>query len=98
MQINADNIGHYVSTLEAKVQALEQAKEGTIATERFYATRMSISEVARLHRVDPRTVQYHVDRGAIEKHPDSTDARTYIRGSVALTLDFKQLRIESRQH
>lgn len=95
-QLSALLIEQYVSELEAKVRELEQIKAGAIAVERFYATRMSISEVARLHRVDPRTVQYHVDRGAIEKHPDSTDARTYIRGSVALTLDFKKLRKDSR--
>lgn len=98
MTLNADNIGQYVSDLEAKVRALEQWKEGAVNVEKFYASRMSVSEVARLHHVDSRTVQSHADRGAIEKHPDSTDERTYIRGSVALTLNFKQLRKESRRH
>jgi hypothetical protein len=90
--INADNIGLYVSNLEAKVIKLEKAQEGSISLERFYAVKMDIPEVARLHNVDPRTVRGYVKRGLIEIHPDSTDSHTYLRGSVALSLDFRKLR------
>lgn len=96
MELNADNIGQYVLGLELKIQTLERMK--AINVDQFYAVKMTVPEVAKLHNVDAQTVRHHVKRGAIETHPDSTDSYTYIRGSVALALDFKQLRKESRRH
>lgn len=95
MSINGENIGQYVSSLEAKLRALEQSSASAINVEKFYAARLDIPEVARLHGVDARTVRGYVNRGLIEKHPDSTDAHTYIRASVALALDFRKLRKSS---
>lgn len=95
MTLNAENISQYVSTLEAKVQKLEQYKAGTVNVEKFYAAKLDIPAVAQLHGVDARTIRGYVKRGLIEKHPDSTDHHVYIRASVALSLDFQKLRKQS---
>ena len=95
MTLNADNIGHYVSTLETELRKLREQQDASVSPDKFYAVKMDIPEVARLHGVDARTVRSYVKRGLIEKHPDSTDNITYIRGSVALSLDFRKLRKSS---
>ena len=92
MTLNADNIGSYVSTLESENRKLREMQGSTVNPCKFYAVKMDIPEVARLHGVDARTVRGYIKRGLIEKHPDSTDFHTYIRGSVALSLDFSKLR------
>ena len=88
----ARQIGEYIAGLETENQKLRTRIERSVDAKKFYAVRMGLPEVARLHGVDARTVRYYVKAGRIESHPDSTSARMYIRGSVALTLDFKNLR------
>ncbi len=102
--INAKLIAEYVSDLEIKAHNMEREIErgqewmqrGMVSIEKFYAVKLTIPEVARLHNVNAQTVRSYVKRGFIEKHQDSTDGYTYIRASVALTLDFGKLRKESR--
>lgn len=90
--MTAEMIAQYVSRLEAENRELRDKQTGHISPDRFYAVKLDIPEVARLHGVDPRTVRHYVKSGRIEKHPDSTDHHTYIRASVALSLDFRKLR------
>lgn len=90
--MKAEQIIQYISELEAENMKLKQECEGSVNIERFYASKMDIPEVARLHGVDPRTVRSYVKRGFIETHPDSTEHHTFIRSSIALGLDFRELR------
>ncbi len=63
-----------------------------IIADKFYNTALSVKTVADMHAVCPATVRNYVTMGAIPKHPDSTDSKILIRGSVALQLDFDELR------
>lgn len=96
MDYSASGIAAYVADLEIENSKLKNENKDLLTNcvnvRDFYNTVLSLNTVALLHGVDPRTVKAYVDSGAIPKHPDSTDSRTYIRGSVALKLDFSELR------
>lgn len=64
----------------------------SVNVDKFYPILLDPPMVARLQAVSVQTVRAYIKDGAIPKHPDSTDSRTYIRASVALKLDFSELR------
>ena len=96
MDYSASGIAAYVADMEIENRQLKKElndlRANSVNADKFYGALLSLHTVASLQSVDPRTVKAYVDSGAIPKHPDSTDSRTYIRGSVALKLDFSELR------
>jgi len=64
----------------------------SVSADRFYNAKMTVEMVASLHGVHPHTVRRYISLGLIEKHPDSTDAKMFVRGSIALKLDFSNLK------
>ena len=72
----------------------ERLRQSTVNADRFYSAMLSAEEVGRLHGVSKATVCNYVNRGLIEKAPDSTDGKFWIRASVALKLDFGKMKDE----
>lgn len=70
----------------------ERLKRSSVNADRFYSAMLSTEEVGRLHGVNKATVLNYVKRGLIEKAPDSTDGKIWIRASVALMLDFEKMK------
>lgn len=70
----------------------ERLKQSSVNADRFYSAMLSTEEVGRLHGVNKATVLNYVKRGLIEKAPDSTDGKVWIRASVALMLDFGKMK------
>ena len=93
---SASGIAAYVSDLEAEnirlKNEIEELRSKSVNADKFYNASLTLNTVALLQGVDPRTIKAYVESGDIPIHPDSTDGRTYIRGSVALKLDFNKLR------
>lgn len=85
-----------VAALVNECQALraenERLKQSSVNADRFYSAMLSTEEVGRLHGVNKATVLNYVKRGLIEKAPDSTDGKIWIRASVALMLDFEKMK------
>lgn len=79
--------------LERRCAELEGAK---VNADRFYNWAADVETVAAMHGVSRYLVREYIKLGLIEAHPDSTDARFLVRGSVALLLDFDALRAEAR--
>ncbi len=75
---------------------LEALKSNSVDASKFYAVAVGMETVATLHGVHPHTVRKYIALGLIEKHPDSTDGKILVRGSVALLLDFSELRKQAR--
>ena len=98
IQYSASGIAEYISNLEMEnarlTSELNTLRENSVNAEKFYGAPLSLNTVALLQGVDPRTIKNYVELGAIPIHPDSTDGRTYIRGSVALKIDFSKLKRE----
>jgi len=67
-------------------------KRCSVRAEKFYDCPLSVDSVASLHGVSRKVVRRFISLGLIELHPDSTDAKYLVRGSVALLLDFGELR------
>ncbi len=93
---SAAGIAAYVAELEWEnrklKEELEEMRNKSVNVDKFYPILLDPPMVARLQAVSVQTVRAHIKDGAIPKHPDSTDSRTYIRASVALKLDFSELR------
>lgn len=70
----------------------ERLKQSSVNADRFYSAMLSTEEVGRLHGVNKATVRNYIKRGLIEKAPDSTDGKIWIRASVALMLDFRKMK------
>ncbi len=70
----------------------EMLRKSSINAEKFYNSPFTVEMVAALHSVSKTTVLNYIKRGMIETHPLSTEGKVLIRGSVALTLDFKELK------
>ena len=85
-----------VAALVNECQALraenERLKQSSVNADRFYSAMLSTEEVGRLHGVNKATVLNYVKRGLIEKAPNSTDGKVWIRASVALMLDFEKMK------
>ena len=96
LDYSASGIAAYVAELEWEnrnlKEELEEVRNKTVNVDKFYPILLDPPMVARLQAVSVQTVRAYIKDGAIPKHPDSTDSRTYIRGSVALKLDFSELR------
>ena len=88
---SAAGIAAYVAELEWEnrklKEELEEVRNKSVNVDKFYPILLDPPMVARL-----QAVSVQIKDGAIPKHPDSTDSRTYIRASVALKLDFSELR------
>lgn len=74
----------------------ERLKRSSVNADRFYNVALSTTDVARLHSVSDYLVRKYIELGLIEKHPLSTDKKLFIRASVALTLDFTELKKKSK--
>ena len=73
-------------------ERIEYLQGHCIVADKFYNSALGVEVVAAMHGVNPATVRKYVKTGAIPKHPNSTDGKILIRGSVALLLDFDELR------
>lgn len=74
----------------------ERLRQSTVNADRFYNVALSTTDVARLHSVSDYLVRKYIELGLIEKHPLSTDKKLFVRASVALTLDFTELKNKSK--
>lgn len=70
----------------------ERLRNSSVDSAKFYNCALSTETVASLHSVSPALVRKYVAAGLIETHPRSTDSKILIRGSVALSLDFRELK------
>jgi hypothetical protein len=77
-------------------EQLEAANGNRVDASKFYAVAVGVDMIATLHGVHPDTVRKYISLSLIEKHPDSTDSKMLVRGSVALLLDFSELRKQAR--
>lgn len=99
--MTSTEIFHHVANLEAQCERLKavlQDKEAHVVdATRFYAVPLTTEEVARLHGVSAARVRDYASRGLIELHPNSTDAKLLFRASMALTLNFDNLKTAKLQ-
>lgn len=79
--------------LERRNKVLEESQ---VNASRFYNWAVSVEEIAKMHNVSKYIVQTYIKMGLIETHPNTTPARYLVRGSVALLLDFDQLREQAK--
>ena len=98
MDISATDIFNKVVTLEKRCEtlttALREREKRSVDAARFYNVTMTTEDVAKFHGVSAARVRDYADRGLIELHPNSTDARRLFRASTILTLDFDSLKKE----
>ncbi len=94
-----DAIAHiqwmYIENQRLKSE-LEQMNNNRVDALKFYAVAVGVETVATLHGVHADTVRKYISLGLIDKHPDSSDSKMLVRGSVALLLDFSELRRQAR--
>lgn len=79
--------------LERRCRTLEQ---NTVRAEKFYSWAVDVETVAAMHGVSRYIVRRYIELGLIETHPNSSPAKFLVRGSTALTLDFKELKEEAK--
>ncbi len=75
---------------------LEALKSNSVDASKFYAVAVGVETIATLHGVHADTVRKYISLGLIDKHPDSSDSKVLVRGSVVLLLDFSELRRQAR--
>lgn len=74
----------------------EDLKSKSILFDKYHGKAWTTKMVAELHDIHEATVRKYVKAGIIITHPKSTDAKILIRASVAMQLDFDQLRKQYR--
>lgn len=96
----SEDIVGQVALLVERNKVLETAnrklEESTIQASKFYNVAMNTMMVATLHGVSMAVVRKYVHLGLIPTHPESTDAKLLVRGSVALQLDFDDLKCKAK--
>lgn len=97
--LESDKILADVVTLVDGYRALEkrckELESKAVSADKFYNWAVPIEQVASMHGVSPYLVRKYVQLGMIDTHPNSTGAKFLIRGSVALLLNFEELRKEA---
>ena len=90
------DVNVFVENYNRLERRCEELEKSNCNAQKFYAVAFDIETVAKLHNVSKYLVRSYLKLGLIEKHPNSTDAKFYIRASDALVLDFKQLREQAK--
>lgn len=92
-------IGH-IQQMDSENRRLKEElatmRDNKVDAAKFYAVAVGVETVATLHGVHPDTVRKYIALSLIDKHPDSSDGKILVRGSVALLLDFSELRKQAR--
>lgn len=91
------NAQKLVAENENLKELLHQKELSCVDSQKFYAVALSVDTVAALHNVHPDTVRKYLNLDLIEKHPDSSTGKFFIRASVALTLNFLDLQRRARK-
>lgn len=94
--MNVSELVGQVAELVNRNKELEERLANTVSLDKFYNTALTVEHVATLHSVTPGIVRRYVDYGLIELHPMSMDGKWLIRGSVALALDFDEIRRKAK--
>ena len=79
--------------LERRCSELEN---GVVSVDKFYGWAVPVETVASMHGVSEYLVRKYISLGLIETHPNSTPAKFFVRGSIALSLDFKELKEQAK--
>lgn len=85
-----------VAELVSRNSMLEEAVAGMVPVDKFYDTALTTEMVGVLHGVSAGIVRRYIKYGLIPLHPMSTDAKLLVRGSVALSLDFDEIRRKAK--
>ena len=80
-------------SLQKRCQELEA---NTVNADRFYNWAVPVETVASMHGVSMYLVRKYIELGLIEKHPNSKTGKFFVRGSVAIMLDFNALREKAK--
>ena len=94
--MNASELIGEVTDLVNRNRELEDKLSKTVSLDKFYNAALTTEMVGVLHGVSAGIVRRYVEYGLIELHPMSTDGKWLIRGSVALSLDFDDLRKKAK--
>ena len=85
-----------VTELVNRNKELEEKLSRAVLVDKFYDAPLTTEMVGRLHGVSAAIVRRYIDYGLIELHPMSMDGKLLIRGSVALSLDFDEIRKKAK--
>lgn len=100
VDITSRSICEWCLAMEAENERLRSElatlQENFIDARDFKKAKVDVKMVAALHNISEATVRSHITNGDIPKHPDSTDSKYWIQGSVAVSLKPDQLRKHSR--
>lgn len=94
--MNEEELILSINELVSQKRLLEKRLENTVNADKFYDSALNTDAVASLHGVSPSVVRKYMKLGLIEPHPMSSEGKLLIRGSVALLLDFCQLKKKAK--
>lgn len=75
---------------------IESYSQNSVDALKFYNTEFTTDMIARLHGVSTGLVRKYIEIGLIDQHPNSSDRKLLVRGSDALILDFKSLKMKAK--
>lgn len=80
--------------LERRCEELEHC---VVNAAMFYNWAVDVDTIASMHGVSKYIVRKYIEMGLIETHPNNSKSRFLVRGSTALTLNFKELREKAKK-
>lgn len=87
-----EGVVHLAAELEAARAENREMRANMVDARQFYNAPLTTRMVADLHGVTPALVRKYIEAGYIPLHPLSSSGKLLVRGSDALTLDFKRMR------